>query len=122
MIQEERKLVSEDKSYGEYDSHLQSQSSQGDEKLEVVLEASQFSRSRAGRDSPLDVEEPEVVALVGRRSRQLAVAPLAIRPLRRDVAMQVEGDSLLMGRHIHHPAFSLVARSFSQPDEEEVGQ
>jgi hypothetical protein len=34
--------------------------------------------------------------------------------------MQVEGDSLLIGRHIHHSAFSLVDRSFSQSDEEEV--
>jgi hypothetical protein len=38
------------------------------------------------------------------------------------VAMQVEGDSLLIGRHIHHSAFSLADGSFSQSDEEEVGQ
>jgi hypothetical protein len=40
----------------------------------------------------------------------------------RDVAMQVEGGSLLIGRHIHHSAFSLADRHFSQSDEEEVGQ
>jgi hypothetical protein len=38
------------------------------------------------------------------------------------VAMQVEGDSLLIGRHINHSAFSLADRYFSQSDEEEVGQ
>jgi uncharacterized protein YhfF len=40
----------------------------------------------------------------------------------RNVAMQVEGDSLLIGRHIHHSAFSLADRSSSHSDEEEVGQ
>jgi hypothetical protein len=40
----------------------------------------------------------------------------------RVVAMQVEGDSLLIGRHIHNSAFSLADRYFSQSDEEEVGQ
>jgi hypothetical protein len=36
------------------------------------------------------------------------------------VAMQVEGDSLLIGRHIHHSAFPLADMYFSQSDEEEV--
>jgi hypothetical protein len=36
--------------------------------------------------------------------------------------MQVEGDSLLIGRHIHHSAFSLADTYFSQSDEEDVGQ
>jgi hypothetical protein len=34
--------------------------------------------------------------------------------------MHVEGDSLLIGRHIHHSAFSLADGSFSQSDEGEV--
>jgi hypothetical protein len=38
------------------------------------------------------------------------------------VAMQVEGDSLLIGRHMHHSAFSLADIPSSQSDEEEVGQ
>jgi hypothetical protein len=40
----------------------------------------------------------------------------------RGVAMHVEGDSLLIGRHMHHSAFSLADGSSSQSDEEEVGQ
>jgi hypothetical protein len=40
----------------------------------------------------------------------------------RGVAMHVEGDSLLIGRHVHHSAFSLPDIYFSQSDEEEVGQ
>jgi hypothetical protein len=43
-------------------------------------------------------------------------------PPPRSVAMQVEGDSLLIGRHIHHSAFALADRSSSHSDEEEVGQ
>jgi hypothetical protein len=50
--------------------------------------------------------------------QQLHRLPVRIR----GVAMQVEGDSLLIGRHIHHSAFSLADRYFSQSDEEEVGQ
>jgi hypothetical protein len=34
--------------------------------------------------------------------------------------MHVEGDSLLIGRYIHHSAFALADRCSSQSDEQEV--
>jgi hypothetical protein len=43
-----------------------------------------------------------------------------VRGVLHGVAMQVEGDSLLIGRHIQYSAFSLADRSFSQSYEEEV--
>jgi hypothetical protein len=38
------------------------------------------------------------------------------------VATQVEGGGILIGRNVHHSAFSLADILFSQSDEEEVGQ
>jgi hypothetical protein len=40
-------------------------------------------------------------------------------PWRSDAS--IEGDSLLIGRRIHHPAFSLSDTYSSESDEEEVG-
>jgi hypothetical protein len=54
--------------------------------------------------------------------RVLRHAAAASSRCRRCVAMHVEGDSLLIGRHMHHSAFSLAGRYFSQSDEEAVGQ
>jgi hypothetical protein len=48
--------------------------------------------------------------------------PMGTHVLARGVAMHVEGDSLLIGRHVHHTAFSLADTHSSQSDEEEVGQ
>jgi hypothetical protein len=57
------------------------------------------------------------------RGRQhAALQSLHLRAHHRDVAAHVEGDSLLIGRHIRHSAFSLANIHFSQSDEDEVGQ
>jgi hypothetical protein len=51
-----------------------------------------------------------------------AAACTSMKSVPLSVAMHVEEDSLLIGRHIHHSAFSLADKYFSQSDEDEVGQ
>jgi hypothetical protein len=70
--------------------------------------------------APTDVEAVQR-GVVGPEA-QVGGAVVGVEHPPRAVAMHVEGYRLLIGRHIHHSAFSLADIHYSQSDEEEVGQ
>jgi hypothetical protein len=63
-----------------------------------------------------NLHRPTLVALK-KMTRGWLIPPPALAPTPRCSEAQVEEDSHLIGRHIHHSAFSLADTYFSQSDE-----